>query len=33
VCWDIGDEYRVMIRCMEDKIEELYDEWKGKCKK
>ncbi len=30
-CWEIGNEYRPQIEKLNDKIEQLYDEWRNKC--
>jgi len=32
-CWDIGKDYRPIIKQHEDKVDQLYDEWINKCKK
>lgn len=32
VCWEIGESYRTRIKNLEDEIEDLYEEWKGRCK-
>jgi len=31
-CWDIGEEYRPMIKQHEDVVDRLYSEWIDKCK-
>ena len=31
-CWDIGKEYRPIIKQHEDKVDQLYDKWRDKCK-
>lgn len=31
VCWEIGEPYITKIKGLEGEIEDLYDEWKGKC--
>ena len=32
-CWEIGEPYRNQIELLENKIEELSEEWYKKCKK
>jgi len=32
-CWEIGESYRPTIEKLENKIDELYEEWQSLCKK
>jgi len=32
-CWELGNDYRLLIRKLDDEIDGLYEEWQDKCKK
>jgi hypothetical protein len=31
-CWDIGEDYRLLIKHHQAEVESLYNEWQTKCK-